>query len=133
MVLATTRAISALYSAAATLGQYQELCPRGTDEEHILVGLAFAAVYYDLIGKGKSSRSRTWKMAGEYMVVDPASATATLLVRVRDVLAKDKELPSKCLMILNSTKISWWQTNHHIGTGRTTTYVIFLSFTMGSP
>jgi hypothetical protein len=40
-------------------------------------------------------------MAREYMVVDPASAT--LLARVRDVLAKDKELPSKCLMILNST------------------------------
>jgi hypothetical protein len=38
-------------------------------------------------------------------------------------LARDKELPSKCLTILNATKISWWQTNHHVGTRRTTTYV----------
>jgi hypothetical protein len=26
-------------------------------------------------------------------------------------------------MLLNSTKISWWQTNHHTGAGRVTTYV----------
>ncbi len=123
VVLATTRATAALYSAAATLGQYLEVCPRGTEEERLLVGLAFAAVYYDIIGKIKSKTRGNWKIAGEYLVVEPAAATASLLVRVREVLAKDKQLPSKCLMIINATKISWWKTSHHVGAGRTTTYV----------
>jgi hypothetical protein len=44
VVLATTRATAAVYSAVATLGQYLEICPRGTEEEHLLDRLAFAAV-----------------------------------------------------------------------------------------
>ncbi len=123
VVLAATRATAAVYSAAATLGQYLEICPRGTEEEHLLVRLAFAPVYYDIIGKVKSKTRNAWKIAGEYIVVEPAAATAPLVALVREVLAKDKNLPSKCLMIINATKISWWQTNRHAGPARTTTYV----------
>jgi hypothetical protein len=71
----------------------------------------------------KSKTRNAWKIAGEYIVVEPTAATAPLVARVREVLAKDKDLPSKCLMIINATKISWWQTNHHAGPARTTTYV----------
>jgi hypothetical protein len=123
VVLATTRSAAAIYSAAATLGAYHAVCARGTEEESLLVGLAFAAVYYDIVGKIRAPNRRSWKTAGEYIVVDPKEATAPLRDRVREVLCKDKDLPAKCLMLLNANKISWWQTNHHTGAGKPTTYV----------
>jgi hypothetical protein len=52
---------------------------RGTEEEHLLVGLAFAAVYYDIIGKIKSKARNIWKMAGEYKVIEPVTATPALV------------------------------------------------------
>lgn len=45
----------------------------------MLVGLAFAAVYYDIIGKIKSKARNIWKMAGEYKVIEPVTATPALV------------------------------------------------------
>jgi hypothetical protein len=123
VVMATTRTAAAIYSAAATLGAYQTECPRSSEEEKLLVGLAFASVFYDIVGTVRAPGRSAWRTAGEYIVVDPKEATQALRNRVREVLNLDKDLPAKCLMVLNSTKISWWQTNHHVGAGKPTTYV----------
>jgi hypothetical protein len=92
VVMATTRSAAAIYSAAATLGAYHAECLRGSEVEKLLVGLAFAAVFYDIVGKIRAPGRSTWKIAGEYIVVDPKDATQALRDRVRDVLSKDKDI-----------------------------------------